>query len=366
MRLLPALLFLLALTGVPRAEPGAEASALERSRDQLRAAVGHWSVVTEFLNEDGSTARSVTGTYDFSWVVPDRVVAGRSSIPELDQAAGILFYIDEAQGNIEMAAVGGDGRLWIMTGPLGAEERLSREFPTADGGTGRLRFTRSDVTRYAFESRMEHTSDGGATWLPGNRQRFTRETEPVVGLPCEGCDAVFAGMPEHLEAFARIAGPDEPGERLRIEGTVRDAAGAAAAGVIVYAYQTDARGLYPAADAALQGRAAARHGRLRAWALTDAEGRYRFETIRPAGYPDTDLPAHVHMHVIEPGRCTYYIDDVMFADDPRLTASARRSLTSGRGGDGVAEPRRDPDGTWLVTRDIVLGEGVPGYPTGAR
>ena len=29
--------------------------------------------------------------------------------------------------------------------------------------------------------------------------------EPVVGLPCEGCGAVFVGLPESLEARARIA-----------------------------------------------------------------------------------------------------------------------------------------------------------------
>ena len=49
---------------------------LQRSIEQLSSSVGHWDVVTEFLNEDGSTAKTVAGTYAFSWVVPDRVVAG--------------------------------------------------------------------------------------------------------------------------------------------------------------------------------------------------------------------------------------------------------------------------------------------------
>ena len=61
---------------------------------------------------------------------------------------------------IEMAAVGADGRLWIMTGPLGGEERLSQEYQTVEGGTGRLRFTRYNVSPDAFESRMEYTEDG--------------------------------------------------------------------------------------------------------------------------------------------------------------------------------------------------------------
>lgn len=183
--------------------------------------------------------------------------------------------------------------------------------------------------------------------------------EPVIGGPCEGCDEVFRDRPATPASAARIAPEDEPGEPLRIEGTVRDAQGRAAAGVIVYAYHTDAQGIYPRATAAAGG-AASRHGRLRGWARTDAEGRYRFDTIRPAGYPNSDLPQHVHMHVIEVGRCTYVIGDLLFDDDPDLTADARRR-TSRRGGPGIATPRRDASGVWLVTRDIVLGEDVPGY-----
>jgi len=67
------------------------------------------------------------------------------------------------------------------------------------------------------------------------------------------------------------------------------------------------------------------------------------------------------MHVIEVGHCTYYIDDILFEDDPRLTAEARRQSSRGRGGNGVVKPARD-GGSWVVVRDIVLGEKIPGYP----
>jgi len=67
------------------------------------------------------------------------------------------------------------------------------------------------------------------------------------------------------------------------------------------------------------------------------------------------------MHVIEPGRGTYFIDDIVFRDDPRLTPEKLGELTRNRGGSGVATPRRGPDGTWLVERDIFLGKGIPGY-----
>jgi predicted acylesterase/phospholipase RssA len=161
--------------------------------------------------------------------------------------------------------------------------------------------------------------------------------EPVVGLPCEGCEAVFVGLPEGRSWEARIAPVEEAGEPLVVDGVVRRADGTPVPGVVVYAYQTDARGFYPA-DPDQADRHARRHGRLRGWAETDVAGRYRFLTVRPAGYPNTDIPQHIHLHVLELGRCTYFIDDVTFDDDPRLTASQRRRL-QGRGGSGSSSRR---------------------------
>lgn len=88
--------------------------------------------------------------------------------------------------------------------------------------------------------------------------------------------------------------------------------------------------------------------------------------MRPGGYPDSDLPEHVHLHVIEVGRCTYYIDDVLFEDDPRLTAAKRATLITGRGGSGLAMPTLDEAGVHVVVRDIHLGRNIPGYPEGGR
>ena len=197
------------------------------------------------------------------------------------------------------------------------------------------------------------------------QQATARGSEPIVGLPCEGCEAVFEGLPADPPAIARIAPDGEPGEALRIEGTVFDRQGRTVAGVIVYAYHTDHRGIYPRGDRP-KGEAAYRHGRLRGWAKTDGNGRYRFDTIRPAGYPNSGIPSHVHMHVIEVGRCAYYIDDLLFDDDPRLSQESRQRLSGGRGGPGLAIPRKDGAGGWIVTRDIRLGEKIPGYPADHR
>ena len=71
-------------------------------------------------------------------------------------------------------------------------------------------------------------------------------------------------------------------------------------------------------------------------------------------------------HVIEVGRCTYYIDDILFEDDPRLTMEKRAALIQGRGGSGLVAPQLEGAGAWVVRRDIHLGKNIPGYPERAR
>lgn len=187
--------------------------------------------------------------------------------------------------------------------------------------------------------------------------------ERLVGGPCEGCEAVFQGRPAALSASARIAGEGEPGEPLVLEGVVVNGAGKPRPGVIVYAYQTNARGVYPP-DTRFRGQAAGRHGLLRGFARTDRNGKYRFETIRPASYPGQSVPQHIHMHVVEPGRCHYYIADLRFTDDPLMKGQGGER--NPRGGRGIVTPRRSrPDSgrpaTWMARRDIVLGAGISDY-----
>jgi hypothetical protein len=157
----------------PAAQPALSA-ALQKSVEELRHAHGEWRVATEFLNPDGTVARAVEGTYRFAWVVPDRVLSGESEIPELQIKSGILFYVKERKGEIEMVSVGQDGHLWVMTGPAGGDTRMTPVTPQADGSTVQLRFTRFNVTPERFESKMDISPDGGKTWRPGNHQVFAR------------------------------------------------------------------------------------------------------------------------------------------------------------------------------------------------
>ena len=165
----------LSLLAMPFAEASeSPPSQLAAAVAQLRQAVGLWDVTTTQYGEDGKVAGVAAGTYRFDWIVPDRVLAGRSDIPQMKQTSGILFYVNERRSTIEMASVGADGHLWVMTGPAGGETRTTAPTPLADGGNMQLRFTRFAVAPDRFESRMEVSLDGGESWKPGNHQLFVR------------------------------------------------------------------------------------------------------------------------------------------------------------------------------------------------
>lgn len=139
---------------------------------------------------------------------------------------------------------------------------------------------------------------------------------------------------------------------MRIEGRVMQADGRTpAAGVVIYAHQTNAEGLY--ANGTDESEWSRRNGRLRGWVKTDAEGRYAFDTIKPAPYPDRTMPAHVHLMIGEPGRRPYYIDDIVFDGEFGVTPAYRKRQQL-RGGSGIVSLKRGPDGRWIARRDIVL------------
>ena len=181
---------------------------------------------------------------------------------------------------------------------------------------------------------------------------------PPIGGGCDGCELMFEGMPTHLQPETELPRQGEAGEPLEIEGTIYQVDGKTpAAGVVLYVYHTDAKGLYtPAAGQ----KAARRHGRLRGWMKTDASGHYKFRTIRPAPYPSGEMPAHIHPTVKEPGKNEYYIDEIRFTDDPLVTEKERASAEN-RGGSGIIKLTKNSAGVWTGRRDIILGRNIPGY-----
>ncbi|HNR92850.1 MAG TPA: hypothetical protein PKO41_10550, partial [Dokdonella sp.] len=194
-----------------------------------------------------------------------------------------------------------------------------------------------------------HRTDGSAV---SGRER-------VVGLPCEDCADILATAPTSFASQASLADLSEPGERLHVSGVVRDRSGHPRAGVILFAYQTDAAGLYHPDPRA--GGLPSAQARLRGWVRSDSDGRYRLDTIRPGHYPGRAVPAHIHLHVVEPGRCTWYAGDILFSDDPLLDTTTRAESNRAHGGSGIVDPRRGSDGSWSAERDLMLGLDVAGY-----
>lgn len=182
-------------------------------------------------------------------------------------------------------------------------------------------------------------------------QTFTKKQ---LGGPCEDCQLMFDGIPETLQPKATLALADEPGERLIIRGVIFQQDGKTpAADVILYVYHTDNQGNYSKGKNQRQG---IRHGHLRGWMKTNAQGEYEFKTIRPASYPNSNNPQHIHPIIHEPGKGYYWIDEYLFEDDPKLTTGERAKVVN-RGGSGIIKLTKN-DGTWYGTRNIVLGQNV--------
>jgi protocatechuate 3,4-dioxygenase beta subunit len=137
---------------------------------------------------------------------------------------------------------------------------------------------------------------------------------------------------------------DQNAAPLLLEGQVFQSDGRTpAAGILVYAHHTGANGLY---DNGPDGAP-----RREAFMRTGTDGRFQLRTGRPAPYPNRTQPAHIHLHLWGPGVSHQWTDDVLFADDPLLTAAERqRSEAAGRFAWVTATP---PEGGALIVRRAI-------------
>src|SRR4051812_24256713 len=99
-----------------------------------------------------------------------------------------------------------------------------------------------------------------------------------VGGPCDQCDLMFEGIPKTMSWETTISPNGEPGEPMIIEGTIFKRDGKTPApDVVLYVYHTDAQGYY----SNVSGQKEIRHGHLRGWIKTGADGKYKFTSVRP-------------------------------------------------------------------------------------
>jgi len=130
----------------------------------------------------------------------------------------------------------------------------------------------------------------------------------------------------------KLLGPDEPGQRLIVAGTVYSSdCRTRLPNTLIEVWQANDAGLY---DTDKPGNFTERNAfRLRGMMLTDQQGNYEFETIMPGRYPippnlpglekyaGLTRPAHIHFRVSESLHVPlttqlYFRDDPFIAKDP--------------------------------------------------
>jgi hydroxyquinol 1,2-dioxygenase len=196
---------------------------------------------------------------------------------------------------------------------------------------------------------------------------------PLVCLQNNGSDGACETTANMMGPFWRAGSPREedgasivrsptPGDPIFVTGTVVDREERAVAGALVDVWNTSGEGVYENQD---PGQA---DMNLRGTFTTDASGKFRLRSVKPAGYPIPvngpvgDLlraqgrhnlrPAHIHFLVNKPGYKTQF-SQVYSSDDPNLETDVQFGVTAALVGryvrhDSATEPAPDPDvtGTW--------------------
>ena len=131
----------------------------------------------------------------------------------------------------------------------------------------------------------------------------------------------------------RITNDREPGLKMTVKCRIVDAAGKPVPDALVYFYQTSDKGWYSAAAPHVEGNEGDfGHARLFGYVRTDAAGKFQVETIRPHGYPNSDLPAHIHLLAwTAAGEVIHGLPgELLFEEDERLTGERKkRALSNG-------------------------------------
>ena len=162
----------------------------------------------------------------------------------------------------------------------------------------------------------------------------------------EGMGAIEA--PADITWRASLSASPDDGEPMAISGTVYGPdSKTPAPNTLIYLYHTDKFGIY--------GRAGEpKHGRFRAWILTDKNGRYEFTSIRPASYPNTTFAAHVHMTVTTQNQKEDWIDSILFEGDMFISARERENAGKRGGFEPIVTLVKGKDGVLRAKRDIRL------------
>ena len=125
--------------------------------------------------------------------------------------------------------------------------------------------------------------------------------------------------------------PTEAGKKITIKAIITTG-GKPLIDALIYLYHTSDKGWYSDTGAHILMREGdVQHARLFCYLKTNSKGEFEIETIQPKGYPNSDLPAHIHIAAWKNNDNVYGMPgELLFDDDPRLTTERRnRSLQEG-------------------------------------
>lgn len=182
----------------------------------------------------------------------------------------------------------------------------------------------TDIVAYAHE-------DPGSppSLFPAYRSTVARSpAQPLIRVPQTltevtgpgGCWDRLMG-PALADLTTQHANPPQ-GQRIIVTGRVLDEAGRPVPDTVMEIWQANAAGRYIHSkddwDAPLDPNFTGA-GRI----VTDAEGRYRFVTIRPGAYPwgnhdNAWRPAHIHLSLLGPAFAARLVTQLYFPDDPLI------------------------------------------------
>jgi catechol 1,2-dioxygenase len=187
-----------------------------------------------------------------------------------------------------------------------------------------------------------NNGDGGATETQANLLGpFWRADQPL------------------LESGASLVRSATPGPALLVKVRVEDRAGRPVEGAEVDVWHSSPEGLYENQDPTQA------EMNLRGRFLTDADGRFEFRSVKPAGYPipidgpvgelikatgrHNYRPAHLHFMIHKPGFKTL-ISQIYVPDDPHIDTDVQFGVTRALIGDYVrhdeAAPERGLSAPW--------------------
>jgi catechol 1,2-dioxygenase len=193
---------------------------------------------------------------------------------------------------------------------------------------------------------------------------FLNNTQPS---PANNLGPFWREGAPRLENGASLLQAPTPGARLAFKGQVLDLNRKPVAGAEVDVWHSSTVGLYENQDPSQP------EMNLRGVFVTDADGRFGFSSVKPAGYPVPNdgpagaflkaqkrhnmRPAHLHFMVYKPGFKTI-ASQVYVQDDPYLETDSQFGVTKSL----IGDYKKQPDGSYALTFTFVIEPGEARRP----